>query len=95
MLVVRKVMGHSMLPVLPPGTTVYGLKRFRKLKPGRVIIVLIEGKEKIKRVDQVKDNQVFVVDDHPDGTADSHDFGWLPEDSVVAQVVWPRAKAVD
>lgn len=95
MLIVRKVVGHSMLPVLPPGTLVYGWKRFRKLKPGKVIIVLVEGKEKIKRLEEVKDNQIFVIDDHPDGSTDSHDFGWLPEESVVARVIWPRAKPVN
>lgn len=81
-----------MLPVLPPGTLVIGLRHFRKLKPGNVVVIIHEGKEKIKRVDQLNDREVFVLGDHPDGSTDSRHFGWLAYDVVKAKVIWPRAK---
>ncbi|HUP26147.1 MAG TPA: nickel-type superoxide dismutase maturation protease [Candidatus Limnocylindrales bacterium] len=89
---VRRVVGHSMLPVLPPGTLVLGVRYFRALKPGDVVVIKHEDKEKIKRIDQIEDNTVFVVGDHPDGSTDSRQFGWLDVSTVQAKVIWPRAK---
>lgn len=79
-----------MLPVLPPGTRVVGIRYYSCLKIGQVVVILHEGKEKIKRVDQLGAKQVFVVGDHLDGSTDSRDFGWLSQDKVIAIIVWPR-----
>lgn len=91
-LLVRRVVGHSMLPVLPPGTMVIGIQNFRRLKPGHVVVIVHEGREKIKRIDQIEDNRVFVLGDHGDGSSDSRHFGWLEIESVKAKIIWPRAK---
>lgn len=90
-LMVRQIHGHSMMPVLPPGTIVYGLKWFRRIKPGDVVIFLHNGKEKIKRVSELKDSRVFVLGDLEDASTDSRHFGWLGRDVVLAKVIWPRA----
>ncbi len=88
----RRVVGHSMVPVLPPGTKVWGYKWFRNLKPGDVVIFLQDGKEKIKRISEMKDNEVYVLGDHPETSIDSRQFGWLPIESVKAKIIWPRTK---
>lgn len=88
---IREIHGHSMMPVLPPGTIVYGFKWFRKLRIGDVIIFFHDGKEKIKRVSDQKDGRVYVLGDLEDASTDSRHFGWLSIDSVIAKVVWPRA----
>ncbi len=93
-LIIRRVVGHSMLPVLPPGTLVWGTRYFKRLKPGNVVVIVHEDKEKIKRIDQIKDNEVFVVGDHPDASTDSRQFGWLDISLVQAKIIWPRAKAL-
>lgn len=93
-MLVRKVVGHSMLPVLPPGTHVYGLKYFRRLRPGQVVVVLHEGKEKIKRIEQIQMDDIFITGDHAEASTDSRQFGWLNKGAVLAVIVWPRAKAV-
>lgn len=85
-------MGHSMLPVLPPGTLVFGVRNFRRLRPGNVVVIIHEGKEKIKRIDQIKDHEIFVIGDHQDASTDSRHFGWLNYDAVQAKIIWPRAR---
>jgi hypothetical protein len=82
-----------MLPVLPPETTVYGLKWFRRhrLKVGDIVIFYHEEKEKIKRIDKIEDDKLYLLGDHPAASSDSRDFGWLKIDSVIAKVIWPAA----
>ena len=87
----RRISGHSMMPVLPPGTLILGLGWLLRPRPGRVAVILHNGKEKIKRIADVKNGQVFVVGDHKEASTDSRHFGWLPEESIQAIVLWPRA----
>lgn len=87
---VRRVVGHSMLPVLPPGTIVVALSVRGPYRPGQVVIVDHEGREKIKRIQDVRPNEVFIVGDNNDASTDSRHFGWLSEQLIRARVVWPR-----
>lgn len=81
-----------MVPVLPPNTLVIGTRYFWKPKLGIVVIVEHQGKEKIKRIDQIKDNEVFLLGDHPETSTDSRHFGWLPIKHIAAKIIWPRTK---
>ncbi len=90
-LTIRQVYGHSMMPVLPPGTIVYGWRWFRALQPGDIVIFFHNDKEKIKRVEKIEDKKVYVLGDHEAASTDSRHFGWLDIDTVLARVVWPRA----
>lgn len=87
---IRRVVGHSMVPVLPPGTKVLGWKYIMRLHVGDVVVVVHDGKEKIKRVNQIKNDQIYVLGDHSDTSTDSRHFGWLPVESVKARIIWPR-----
>ena len=85
----RTVRGHSMVPVLPPGTRIWASRWYRKLSPGDVVVIMHEGKEKIKRIAEIKDDELYVVGDHPESSTDSRHYGWLPIASVIGRVIWP------
>lgn len=91
MFYVRRVVGHSMLPILPPGTLVIGIES-SKAKPGKVVIIEHDGKEKIKRIEKIEDNKIFVVGDHGADSSDSRQFGWLDKKAILAKIIWPRTK---
>lgn len=90
-LLVRQIAGHGMMPVLPPGTYVFGWRWYVRLKPGSIVVFIHNGKEKIKRIEKIQNNTMYVVGDHPETSTDSRQFGWLPLDSVRAKVIWPHA----
>lgn len=91
-LLIRRVVGDSMLPALKPGKLVVASAWFRRLHPGQVVIITHDGLEKIKRIEQVdmRQQRLFVAGDNPEHSTDSRHFGWLPLSVVVAIVRWPR-----
>jgi len=78
------------MPTLPPQTFVIGLRMFRKIKPGDIVIFTHGGLEKIKRVQRVQNDNLFVVGDSPEDSKDSRHFGEVENTSVLAKVIWPR-----
>jgi len=94
LVMVRRVAGSSMLPVLKPGQIVVALSVRRRRLPqaGEVVIVSHDGLEKIKRLKQLDKaaNRLYVIGDNPVSSTDSRSFGWLPLTSLRARVVWPR-----
>ncbi len=91
-LLFRRVVGQSMLPVLPPGTFVIGWRYFKDLNPGHIVVLNHDGREKIKRLSEIKDKQIYLLGDKAEESTDSRHFGWLDYDSVKAIVIWPRDK---
>lgn len=87
---IRRVVGNSMLPMLRPGQLVIATGLFRQLGPEVVIVFRHNKLEKIKRIQRIKDNQIFVIGDNPRASLDSRSFGCLPIASVVGKVIWPR-----
>jgi nickel-type superoxide dismutase maturation protease len=93
-LVLRSVQGHSMLPVLPPGTVVYAWRWPKRLRIGDVIIFVHDGKEKIKRIANVNGDEFYVLGDHDRASTDSRQFGWVERSNVVGRVIWPKSRQV-
>lgn len=90
LILVRRVVGISMMPTLMPRRLVLGTGWFRTLRNDQLVIIRHDGLEKIKRIQSISDNQVYVVGDNPSGSLDSRSFGWIPASSVMAIIIWPR-----
>ncbi len=88
--IIRRVTGDSMLPTLTAGHIIIGVTRFKAVRIGDVVVIRHQGLEKIKRIQQVRDGQVYLVGDNPTHSTDSRSFGWLSVSVVCARVVWPR-----
>lgn len=91
---IRRVQGHSMVPVLPPGTLVIAWRWFNELKPDSVIIFTRQKRETIKRLDHISEDGLFVLGDHPETSTDSRHYGAIPRELVEGVVVWPRVHKV-
>lgn len=94
-LMLRKVHGHSMVPVLPPGTMVFGLRWYWRLRPGKVIIFNRDSRETVKRIDHIEeDGLLFVLGDHSETSTDSRHYGMIEPQAVESIVIWPRTDRV-
>ncbi|MGH7237676.1 MAG: S26 family signal peptidase [Candidatus Saccharimonadales bacterium] len=80
-----------MVPNLEAGQKIIATSLFRRVSPGQVIIVTHLGKEKVKRVERVDDEEqkVFVIGDNLSASTDSRHFGWLNYDNIIGKVIWP------
>lgn len=93
-IMVRRVQGHSMVPVLPPGTLVYAWRWYRTLEPQKVIIFTRQNRETIKRIDSIDEHGIFVLGDHTETSTDSRHYGVIPHEAVEGVVFWPRTAKV-
>lgn len=86
-LIIRRVNGHSMQPTLYPGKLVLGWCYFKQLKSGQLVILVIEGREVIKRIKYIKHGMLFVVGDNLAASTDSRELGLIAEAHVTAKVL--------
>ena len=89
MILIRRIVGDSMLPTMHHGQIIFAW-RGRHLSQGAVVVLKHQGLEKIKRISEIKDGQVFVLGDNPSKSTDSRSFGWVDRKSVIGKVFWPR-----
>ena len=87
---VRRVVGGSMSPKLTPGQLLLATPLMRRLRPGQVVIIEHEGKQKVKRIERISDNHIFVIGDNLNASTDSRHFGWLERQEIIAKVFWPK-----
>src|SRR5687767_14622256 len=86
-LLIRRVIGDSMRPVLQPGSIVVAVGLRRPIRSGDVVIVCHGGLEKVKRVLEVHDQHVYLTGDNAAASTDSRTFGWLHVSAIAGRVV--------
>jgi len=87
-LLIRKVVGESMLPTLKPGEIVVAIRN-NNPKVGRIVLVKHQGIEKVKRISDIKDNKVYLLGDNSKSSTDSRDFGYIDMECILGTVIWP------
>jgi nickel-type superoxide dismutase maturation protease len=90
LVLIRRVVGVSMSPKLHPGQLLLATPLFRRLHPGQVVIIDHEGKQKVKRIERIDVDKVFVIGDNLQASTDSRHFGWIQPSQIIARVIWPN-----
>lgn len=90
MFLVRRVHGNSMLPTLKHGQIVIALKA-KKPKANDIIVFEHDGREKIKRIQSIKNNTAFVIGDNLAASTDSRKFGPIQRSAIRGVVLKRRA----
>ena len=80
--------GKSMLPTLQPGQNVLSVNWFYKPKVGEIVVVEVNGKEMVKRVQKVDGRHIFVEGDNKEESTDSRYFGPISRDQIKGKVIY-------
>jgi phage repressor protein C with HTH and peptisase S24 domain len=79
-----------MLPSYKPGHLIVVSTRRKQPQLGQVVVIRHNGFEKLKRIDRIEHNRVYVLGDNAQASTDSRQFGWLSVNDIQAKVVWPK-----
>ncbi|PLS81762.1 hypothetical protein CYG49_01290, partial [Candidatus Saccharibacteria bacterium] len=85
MLLIRRVVGDSMLPTLLPGHIVIA-KKNKKPQIGAIVIAMISDREVIKRVASHSDRGYILLGDNPADSTDSRMYGAVSEQHIFGVV---------
>ena len=75
-MIIRRVVGNSMLPYLKPGNIVL-VKKVKKYKIGDIVIANVNNRQVIKRVKNINNNLYELIGDNKNESTDSRSFGMV------------------
>ena len=81
-----------MLPTLKHGQDVLVWCWFFKLKVGDLVAFKKDGKEMIKRIQNIRGREYFVVGDNLKESTDSRKFGPVKKEQIVGKVIFVSNK---
>jgi signal peptidase I len=91
-LIIRRIVGESMMPTLRATNLVVATGLYRHINKRDIVIFEHRGIDKIKRIEEIRGSEFYVLGDNASASQDSRDFGWLNQGVIKAKVVWPRVK---
>jgi nickel-type superoxide dismutase maturation protease len=85
---IYRIQGHSMEPALPAGSFVLATRWFKKIKVSDIVSFKHDDQLFIKRVTEIKNNQLWLLGDNPADSLDSRTFGWVDYKSILGKIIW-------
>jgi nickel-type superoxide dismutase maturation protease len=80
-MIIRRVVGNSMLPYLKPGNIVL-VKKVKKYKIGDIVIANVNNRQVIKRVKNINNNLYELIGDNKNESTDSRSFGMVQSTDI-------------
>lgn len=76
-----------MEPALPAGSFVL-VRKTNSVKPDDIIAVKYGDQILIKRITEIKNNQLWLVGDNKNDSYDSRTIGWIDTKNTVGKIIW-------
>lgn len=79
-----------MLPTLKPEQLAVSFNWYplKKLKVSDLIVIKVNERFMIKRIQKVNKQGFFVIGDNRSGSTDSRQFGWVDKDQIIGKVIY-------
>jgi phage repressor protein C with HTH and peptisase S24 domain len=77
------------MPTLSNGQIVIA-HQIRNFKVGQVVIAHVDGREVVKRIQEIKKGSVFLLGDNEKHSTDSRVYGYISDVNIEGIVFWPR-----
>lgn len=77
-----------MFPTLKKGQDILSVNWFYKVRTGDLVVIKINGKEMVKRVQKIAGDHIFVKGDNMGESTDSRHFGPVRKDQIIGKVIY-------